>query len=300
MKSNLQSWIAHQMSKAKVYEALNWASSFLKEYKRDENAGELLLRHYLQMNRSTFLANLREELPAQVEECFRAAVKMHAEGKPIQYIIGYEEFYGRTFTVNEDVLIPRPETEELVVGIIERLKKRFNFNEKVKLVDVGTGSGAIAVTLKLECPELDVTATDIYLPTLNLAKENAEKLQAEIQFVEGDLLQPFIKKEQKFKVVVSNPPYIPDADVEWMSEVVTDHEPHRALFAGYDGLDLYRRLIKELPNAVEPKAIIGLEVGMGQGKAVSNLLQVAFPDAFVEVVNDINGKDRMVFAEIGF
>ncbi|MDQ0269274.1 peptide chain release factor N(5)-glutamine methyltransferase [Cytobacillus purgationiresistens] len=283
----------------KVYEALNWASSFLKKYERDDNAGELLLRHFLKMNRSSFLASLREELPAGVYEQFKQAVQQHADGKPIQYIMGYEEFYGRTFQVNEDVLIPRPETEELVYGILQRIEHKFAGKKQLALVDVGTGSGAIAITLKLESNRLDVTATDIYGPTLSLAQKNAEALQADIHFIEGDLLLPIIDSGDKYDIVISNPPYIPAEDVEWMSEVVTDHEPHRALFAGADGLDLYRRFMVELPQVVQEQALLGFEVGAGQGEAVASMLKQAFPHAKVEVVNDINGKDRMVFAEIG-
>lgn len=283
----------------KVYEALNWASSFLNEHHRDQNAGELLLQHYLNMNRSTFLANLREELQPEVFDDFQKAVYQHAEGKPVQYIIGSEEFYGRSFQVNEDVLIPRPETEELVYGALERIKNLFEGRNALELADIGTGSGAIAITLKLEKPDLIVTATDIYEPTLKLAKENARKNEAEIEFVQGDLLQPLISEKKRFDVVISNPPYIPVRDMEWMSEVVKEHEPHRALFAGVDGLDLYRRFMDELPAVLKDQALVGFEVGAGQSTAVSDLLKKAFPQAKIEVVHDINGKDRMVFAAIG-
>ncbi|MFE8698052.1 peptide chain release factor N(5)-glutamine methyltransferase [Cytobacillus sp. FJAT-53684] len=284
----------------KVFEALNWASSFLKEKNRDENAGELLLQHYMGLSRSSFLASLRDELELEVFEKFEKAVILHAEGKPIQYIIGFEEFYGRKFQVNEDVLIPRPETEELVLGALQRVDRLFGDQENVKLADIGTGSGAIAITLKLENPSLNVVATDIYEPTLILAQENARSLRADIQFVKGDLLKPLKASGEKFDVVISNPPYIPVGDMEWMSEIVIEHEPHRALFAGVDGLDLYKRLIEELPAVLKAKALVGLEVGAGQSKAVSQLLTQAFPQAKVEIVFDINGKDRMVFAEIGF
>lgn len=284
----------------KVYEALNWASSFLNEKKRDGNAGELLLQHFMGMERSKFLASLREELDPEILEAFKHAMLLHMEGKPIQYIIGYEEFYGRTFKVNEDVLIPRPETEELVYGTLQRINKLFNGRNSLEVADIGTGSGAIAITLKLEMPDLHVTATDIYGPTLRLAEENAGSNGADIQFIQGDLLKPFIASEYKFDIIISNPPYIPVGDMEWMSEVVKEHEPHRALFAGIDGLDIYKRLIEELPAVLKEQALVGLEVGTGQSLAVSRLLEQAFPQAKIDIVYDINGKDRMVFAEIGF
>jgi release factor glutamine methyltransferase len=286
------------MSK-KVFEALAWASSFLKEHGRDENAGELLLRHYMNMSRSSLLASLHDEVEGELWESFVESVKKHGEGLPVQYMMGYEEFYGRRFIVNQEVLIPRPETEELVYGALERIKRLF-YEEPVQLVDIGTGSGAIAITMKLERPLLQVTATDIAEESLKVARKNAEELGAEVTFLQGDLLLPFIESGKKFDVILSNPPYIPVADEKEMSVVVTEHEPHRALFAGEDGLDLYRRFMNELPRVVKNKALVGFEIGAGQSEAVSGMLKATFPSASVEVVYDINGKDRMVFAEIGF
>ncbi|MFE8701867.1 peptide chain release factor N(5)-glutamine methyltransferase [Cytobacillus sp. FJAT-54145] len=285
------------MSK-KVYEALKWASSFLTERERDENAGELLLRYYLKMSRSQLLASMHDVIERRVLDDFEKAVLLHGEGKPIQYIMGFEEFYGRTFTVNEEVLIPRPETEELVYHALKKMERLFGEND-VQLVDIGTGSGAIAVTMKLERPSMSVTATDIAEESLLVARKNAEELGADVEFVLGDLLQPLIASGKKFDVVLSNPPYIPDGDIKEMSVVVTEHEPHRALFAGVDGLVIYKRLISDLPFVLKEKALVGFEVGAGQSEAVSEILKLTFPQARVEVIYDINGKDRMVFAEIG-
>ncbi|MCK6206712.1 peptide chain release factor N(5)-glutamine methyltransferase [Bacillus infantis] len=284
----------------KVYEALKWASSFLETAGRDSNAGEILLGHFLNMSRSRLLAEMREELDPRIQGAFKEAVQLHADGRPVQYIIGKEEFYGRTFLVNGNVLIPRPETEELVLEALKRKEKLFGREAASAAADIGTGSGAIAVTLKLESPDLQVTATDVYGPSLDTAKENADKNGAEIEFILGDLLQPFIEESRKFDIIISNPPYIPLSDMEGMSEVVTENEPHRALFAGQDGLDLYRRFMEELPLVLKEKSLVGFEVGAGQSKAVSELLRTAFPDANIDIVYDINGKDRMVFAEIGW
>jgi release factor glutamine methyltransferase len=282
----------------KIFEALNWASSFLKEHGREEFAGELLLRHYSGFERAAMLARMRDTLDENVWTAFRNAVTRHGDGEPIQYIIGSEEFYGRRFAVNEHVLIPRPETEELVQGTLERLGRMFPQAEKLELADIGTGSGAISVSLKLERPGLRVTATDLSSEALGVARENAARLGAEIEFIQGDLLGPLILQKKKVDAVISNPPYIPLADQAWMSDVVTGHEPHLALFAGEDGLDLYRQFMEELPLVLKERALVGFEIGAGQGEAVAALLKNSFPHATVEIVFDINGKDRMVFAEI--
>ncbi|CAM3842386.1 peptide chain release factor N(5)-glutamine methyltransferase [Mesobacillus thioparans] len=286
------------MTNLKLYEALNWASSFLKEHDREEFAGELLLRHYSGLSRTSMLMKMRDELDGEVWTEFQAAVKRHAEGEPIQYIIGSEEFYGRRFEVNEHVLIPRPETEELVHGTLQRLEKLFPESGPIDLVDVGTGSGAISVSLKLEKLELKVSAVDLSEDALDVARKNASQLGADIEFFHGDLLQPLILQGKKVDAVISNPPYIPVSDQEWLSDIVTKHEPHMALFAGKDGLDLYRRFMDELPLVLKEKALVGFEIGAGQGEAVRELLEKTFPHARVEVVFDINGKDRMVFAEM--
>jgi release factor glutamine methyltransferase len=286
------------MTNLKMYEALNWASSFLKEHNREEFAGELLLRHYSGLSRTSMLMKMRDDLDGEVWTEFQSAVKRHAEGEPIQYIIGSEEFYGRRFEVNEHVLIPRPETEELVHGTLQRLERLFPESGQLDLVDIGTGSGAISVSLKLEKPELKVSAVDLSEDALDVARKNASQLGADIEFFHGDLLQPLILQGKKVDAVISNPPYIPIADQAWMSDIVTEHEPHMALFAGEDGLDLYRRFMDELPLVLKEKALVGFEIGAGQGEAVRGLLEKTFPHARVEVVFDINGKDRMVFAEM--
>ena len=281
----------------KIYEALNWASSFLKEQNRDENAGELLMRHILGYTRAELFANTRESLAESDWRSFEEAVRLHADGKPVQYIIGAEEFYGRSFLVNSHVLIPRPETEELVYHALNKAQKNFPSGTGLSFLDVGTGSGAIAITMKLEMPSLKATASDLVSESLDVAKSNAKRLGADVDFIRGDLLDPFVETGSLFDIILSNPPYIPVGDAETMSEVVTDHEPHIALFAGEDGLDLYRRFARDLPNVVKDRFLVGFEVGAGQGEPVANLMKQAFPEAEVTVEFDINGKDRMVFVE---
>ncbi len=281
-----------------VYEALKRASSFLAEAERDHNAGELLLRHHLNMSRAEMLANLRTELPAGTWESFKADVNRHADGVPVQHMIGTEEFYGRSFIVNKEVLIPRPETEELVEGILIKAKSLFSGYTEVEAADIGTGSGAIAISLALENSVFKVSAIDIAQESLDVAELNAKNLGADIQFLHGDLLMPILSSGKKLDVVVSNPPYIPNADILELSPVVKDHEPLRALAGGEDGLDFYRRLAEEIPLVIKERALIAFEVGAGQGEDVKALLLEKLPHADAEVKYDINGKDRMVFAVV--
>lgn len=283
-----------------VFEALNWASSFLKEAGRDENAGELLLRHHLKMERATLLSNLRLVLSKEQQQAFRSDVIKHAEGIPVQYLIGHEEFYGRRFKVNQEVLIPRPETEELVEGVLQRAAQYFQGNEKLQVVDVGTGSGAIAITLALENPRFLVRAIDIAEESLQIAEQNAKELGADVEWLHGDLLEPIsTHRMNKIDILVSNPPYIPDWEIETLSPVVKDHEPMRALAGGEDGLDFYRRLIQDMQDLLNTPAMVAFEIGAGQGEDVKELMLKTYSTAKVEIVHDINGKDRMVFALIG-
>ncbi|TYS85164.1 peptide chain release factor N(5)-glutamine methyltransferase [Rossellomorea aquimaris] len=288
------------MTSVTIFEALKWASSFLVENGRDENVGEIYLRHLVGMSRAQLLAEQRRSVPGENWEEFQEGIRRHVGGVPIQHIIGVEEFYGREFVVNEHVLIPRPETEELIYYGLQKMKGLFSDSDtSLQAADVGTGSGAIAITLKLEADRfpLDMMAVDISREALAVARENRERLGAEIRFFEGDLLQPLIEEGVKLDILLSNPPYIPLTDRETLSDVVIEHEPELALFGGEDGYDLYKRLMDELPLVMKEKCLIGFEVGVGQGETVADLLRDTFPDAVVEVVHDINGKDRMVFCE---
>lgn len=279
-----------------IFEALNGASSFLVDKGREANAARLLLQHVLQTNYSGLMMRMHDEITSEQLVTFKSFVEAHALGRPVQYITGVEEFYGRTFAVDESVLIPRPETEELILGTIERMTKLFGSQASVKLADIGTGSSAIATTMKLEWPQAAVTATDISQQALEKAKQNAENLQADINFCLGDLTEPI--SSEKWDVILSNPPYIAFDEMEIMSDVVVEHEPHSALFAEENGLILYRKLAEQLPPLMNKPALIGLEIGYKQGATVASYFQKHFPQAIVEVVQDINGKDRIIFCTI--
>lgn len=276
-------------------EALDWASSFLVDNGREETAARIVMQHVLGTTYSAVMLHLQDTLTFEQSERFEKLIEEHASGRPVQYCIGSEEFYGRTFIVDESVLIPRPETEELVLATTNRIGQLFE-NKTLKLADIGTGSGAIAISMKLECPELTVVATDVSVAALATAQKNAQLLAAHIDFRLGDLTAPLVG--EKFDIVLSNPPYIAFEEAKDMSSIVLEHEPHSALFAEEDGLVLYRKLAQQLPALMNKPALIGLEIGYTQGEQVAEFFKESFPQASITVEKDINGKPRMVFCEI--
>lgn len=276
-------------------EALDWASSFLVDNGREETAARIVMQHVLGTTYSAVMLHLQDTLTFEQSERFEKLIEEHASGRPVQYCIGSEEFYGRTFIVDESVLIPRPETEELVLATTNRIGQLFE-NKTLKLADIGTGSGAIAISMKLECPELTVVATDVSVAALATAQKNAQLLAADIDFRLGDLTAPLVG--EKFDIVLSNPPYIAFEEAKEMSSIVLEHEPHSALFAEEDGLVLYRKLAQQLPALMNKPALIGLEIGYTQGEQVAEFFKESFPQASITVEKDINGKPRMVFCEI--
>ncbi len=283
------------MTYKNVMEALEWASSFLVDNGREQTAARIVMQHVLGTSYSEVMLHLQDELTAEQQETFKALLEEHVSGRPVQYCVGSEEFYGRSFLVDESVLIPRPETEELVLGTINRLPKLFP-HQTLKLADIGTGSGAIAISMKLECPELTVIATDLSENALATSQKNAQRLEADIDFRLGDLTAPLAG--EKFDIVLSNPPYIAFDEAQEMSSVVLEHEPHSALFAEEDGLILYRKLAEQLPLYMNSPGLIGLEIGYTQGEKVAKFFQDSFPQATISIEKDINGKPRMIFCEI--
>lgn len=278
------------------FEALTRASSFLEENKREKEVARYLLQHVLQKNYSELMMTIYDEITPEAYQTFWAYIEEHATGRPFQYITGQETFYGRDFLVNEHVLIPRPETEELIEEVKKRVARLFEEHKTLKIADIGTGSGAIALTVKKEISSAEVTATDISTEALVVAKKNAEHLEAKVEFKQGDLIAPIA--DQKWDIILSNPPYIGSHEAESLSDTVIDYEPHLALFAAEDGLQLYRKMTEQLPEIMNAPSFIGFEIGYAQGPAVQKMLQNAFPLADVEIVQDINQKNRFVFCTI--
>lgn len=281
----------------KQYEVLQWASLFLEKNNRESRVAELLLQHHLGVSRAVFFANMQEDIPDDIYEAFKADIEKHAEtGVPLQHLTGYEYFYGRRFTVDGHVLIPRPETEELVQHVI---RHDVDFRKKpLRIVDVGTGSGVIAITLKLEWSDAEVFATDISEEALQVAKKNAAEWNADVAFLQGNFLEPLIEREMVVDILVSNPPYIAETERNVLSDTVKNYDPELALFAGDDGLSAYKEIIRQAKRVVRPGGLIAFEIGHEQGNAVKKLLMETFPYSDVDILQDINKKDRIVTAKI--
>jgi release factor glutamine methyltransferase len=252
---------------------------------------ELLLLYAAGMSRSAFLAHSGDELDLAAATHYEVLLERRREGEPIQYITGACEFYGLPFRVTPDVLIPRPETEHLVERVLE-LAVAFT---EPRIVDVGTGSGAIAVALAHKMPNARIVAIDLSEAALDVALENAKHnaVADRIRFLQGDLLAPIAS--ETFDLVVSNPPYVPAADRETLAIEVREFEPGLALFAGEDGLEIYRRLIPDAFGVLASGGLIALEMGFGQSDAVGRLLTAAgFLD--VRFTADLQGIPRVALA----
>lgn len=209
------------------------------------------------------------------------------KGLPVQYIVGSVNFYGLEFKVDKNVLIPRFETELLVAKTIDYIRKYFN--KEVNILDIGTGSGVIAITLSKKI-KAKVTASDISLQALKIANENAEKHNAYINFIHSDL---FANIFDKFDVIISNPPYITYDEV--IEEKVKNNEPHIALYAKNNGLYFYEEILKEAKDYLNKKSILAFEIGCTQGDKLSSLAKKYFPKAIITVEKDYPGKDRYLF-----
>lgn len=214
-------------------------------------------------------------------------LKKLESGMPVQYIVGNVNFYGNEINVNPNVLIPRFETEELVEKTINYINKYFN--GKINIVDLGTGSGCIAITLKKEL-NCDVTAVDISKEALEVARENAKKNNVKINFINGDMLNPL---NEKYDVIISNPPYI-SYDEEIM-EIVKNNEPHQALYADNNGLYFYEQILKDANKYLKEQSLIAFEIGYKQADDIKKLALTYFPNSKIVIEQDLYKRDRFVF-----
>ncbi|MBP2632492.1 MAG: Protein-(glutamine-N5) methyltransferase, release factor-specific [Firmicutes bacterium] len=250
---------------------------------------EVLLSHVLGKERIYLYVHFDEPLQADEMAQYKDAIKKRIARMPVAYIIGYKEFMGLDFNVSPAVLIPRPDTEILVEAVIERLKEK----ENVSFVDIGTGSGAIVLSLLANLPQAVGSTVDISEAAIAVAKDNAEKfgVSDRVSFFHGDVYSPV--KDQVFDAIISNPPYIPDADIESLQPEVKC-EPHGALAGGTDGLDFYRKLVREGVTLLKSGGFMAFEVGIHQAAAVAKLAETFSELGEVSVLKDYGGIERVV------
>jgi release factor glutamine methyltransferase len=236
---------------------------------------QVLAAHMMMVDRTWVLIHPEHEVN---ELALEGLLQRRESGEPLAYILGYREFFSRKFRVDPSVLIPRQETEILVETALDFWKA------DARVLDIGTGSGCIAISLKLERPDWDVWATDLSSSALQVARENAETLGADITFRHSDLLEQLAG--EKFDLIVSNPPYIGRDEV--IPREVRDHEPDSALFADEEGIAIYRQLAATVTDYLTPSGRVIFEIGQDQGQAVSAL----FPGSWI--IKDLDGNDRVV------
>jgi release factor glutamine methyltransferase len=251
---------------------------------------ETLLAHLLGQPRTHLLTHPEATLNAPTAADLQTLIDRRATGEPLQYLTGTQEFFGLAFRVTPAVLIPRPETEHLVEAVLAWAVTQ---PQPLRLADIGTGSGAIAIAIAANLPTAEIIATDISPAALEVARENAAHLgfSDRIRFEQADLLGTLATP---LDAIVSNPPYIPTTDAPTLQREVIAHEPHTALFAGPDGLEIYRRLIPAAYAALRPGGLLAMEIGFGQRIALTQLLEIWLKVQFIE---DYAGIPRVVLAQ---
>ncbi len=280
--------MAHNFNLTLV-EALNRASLFLSEYHYPAQDAQMYWLYYKDWS----LTDLVQALHQPVDEAdwtqFEQILARIVEDEPIQYILGYADFLERRFKVTMDTLIPREDT----AGIIELATPFLEAHPEARVLDIGTGTGILAITLASEFPNAEVVASDISSAALKVAAENVTAHACDVTLVESDLFAAFADNEV-FDLIVSNPPYISQQELDVMDASVKKFEPKEALFAEENGLAVYQRLAQEAPRYLAGKGQMILEISYKQGPAVQAMMQTAFPNKQVAIVKDMNGLDRYI------
>ena len=275
----------------KIKEALIEGRDFLKnlEYTDPIYETRKILAEILNKDLSYLVSHDNEELPASVEKKYFDILKKRQEGLPLQYILGREDFYGRTFDVLEGVLIPRQDTE-ISVEVILKILKENNIN---KMLEIGCGTGIVSITVDLESKrQMDVTAIDISPYAIKNTTINKKKLKSNIKILESDL---FDKVSGKFDLIYSNPPYIKSSEIENLQLEVKDHEPRLALDGGIDGLYFYREIIKEAPNYLNNNGFLVFEIGYDEAEDISLIMEKNFD---TKIYKDLNNLDRVIVGQL--
>ena len=272
-------------------QAITKACLLLRRQGKEESLARFLLMYMLDENPQLFSNSLSEQLSKENEDRYFSLIEKHIkEDVPLSHLVGFEYFYDRKFNVTKDVLSPRMETEELVYKVIDYIKAKDKNN--FKILDLCTGSGIIAITLRkeLENIPLELVASDISEAALKVAKENAILNDGEVKFIQSDLFENI---NDKFDIIVSNPPYISYDDVVTMEDNVLNYDPHLALFAEEDGMYFYRKIIENAKLYLKEDGVIFFEIGYDQRE---KMLELARSNDFIaEVYKDLNGRDRMAF-----
>lgn len=275
----------------KIKEALIEGRDFLKNLDYTDPIYETrkILAEILNKDLSYLVSHDNEELPASVEKKYFDILKKRQEGIPLQYILGREDFYGRTFTVLEGVLIPRQDTE-ISVEVILKILKENNIN---KMLEIGCGTGIVSITVDLESKrKMDITALDISSYAINNTTINKKNLKSNIKILKSDL---FEKVSGKFDLIYSNPPYIKSSEIENLQLEVKDHEPRLALDGGIDGLYFYREIIKEAPNYFNNNGFLVFEIGYDEAEDISLIMEKNFD---TKIYKDLNNLDRVIVGQL--
>jgi release factor glutamine methyltransferase len=261
----------------------------LKKHNLDPQLSSYLIKYLLHLNDEDKVNNIN--IYKRLVNKYNKAIERLINGEPVQYITGDVNFFGYNFKVSKSVLIPRFETEELVNETKKYIKK--HFKEDISLVDIGTGSGAIGITLKKELPNIEVTLTDKSKRALNIASINARQVEANVDILHGNMLKPLIEQNRLFSVLISNPPYIKLADA--IMPIVALNEPKMALYGGEDGLKYYRKILKDANKILTPKSLIALEILDKEENKLRFLVEKYFPNTRYEIKKDFQGRNRMLF-----
>ena len=272
-------------------QAITKACLLLRRQGKEESLARLLLMYMLDESPQLFSNSFSEQLSQENEEKYFSLIEKHIkEDVPLSHLVGFEYFYDRKFKVTKDVLSPRMETEELIYKVIEYVKASNKNN--FKILDLCTGSGIIAITLKKELSQfsIDVVASDISEEAIKVSKENAQSHDATIKFIQSDI---FDNIADKFDIIVSNPPYIDRKDEVTMQDNVLKYDPHLALFAEEEGMYFYRKIIEQANDYLNENGVIFFEIGYDQKDKIIKLADLNGYSA--EVYKDINGRDRMAF-----
>ena len=249
---------------------------------------KILLAELLHKNPLELLTCLEETVPIEVSETYKKEILALEAGKPLQYVIGSVNFYGNNFLVDERVLIPRFETEELVENTIKYIEKYFS--NPVDIIDLGCGSGVIGLTLEKKVSTGSVDLIDISKDALEVAKKNKERLESNANLIESDFWSNISKQ---YDVIISNPPYIKEE--EEIESIVKENEPHLALYAGKDGMDAYEKILEGISNHMKDRCLIAFEIGYEQAEMITKSIEKYLNNVTVEIKKDLSGRDRMVF-----